>query len=60
MGGAVRRIGNAPPPGGNAPMQAIFAGILAAAVIAALAAFVLDAEVQRSATEYFQTGGVRL
>jgi hypothetical protein len=41
-------------------MQAIFAGILAAAVIAALAAFVLDAEVQRSATEYFQTGGVRL
>jgi hypothetical protein len=41
-------------------MQAIFAGIFAAALIAVVAAFVLDTEVQRTATEYFQTSGVRL
>ncbi len=41
-------------------MKAILTGILAAAVIAAGAAFVLDAGVQRSADERFVTRGVRL
>ncbi len=41
-------------------MKAILTGILAAAVIAALAAFVLDDQVQRSSAQHFQTEGVRL
>ncbi len=38
----------------------ILAGILAAAVIALIAAVILDSEVQRTAAEHFQTTGVRL
>lgn len=41
-------------------MKGILAGILAAVVIAAAAAFVLDTEVQRSADQRFVTEGVRL
>ncbi|WP_256444284.1 hypothetical protein [Siccirubricoccus sp. G192] len=41
-------------------MKAIFAGILAAAVLAVAAAVILDTSVQRSATEHYQTEGVRL
>lgn len=41
-------------------MKSVLAGIIAAAVIAIIAAFVLDAEVQRSAAEAFTTTGARL
>lgn len=41
-------------------MKAILAGILAAILLAGAAALVLDSEVQRSATERYQTEGVRL
>ena len=41
-------------------MKAIIAGILAAAVLALAAAVILDSRVQRSATERYQTEGVRL
>ncbi len=41
-------------------MKAFLAGLLAAAVLAAAAALVLDTEVQRSAADHFQTEGVRL
>jgi len=41
-------------------VKSVLAGILAAAVIAAIAAFVLDAEVQRSVEQQFTTTGVRL
>ena len=41
-------------------MKAILAGILAAIILAGAAALILDSEVQRSATERYQTEGVRL
>lgn len=41
-------------------MKAFLVGLLAAAVLAAAAALVLDTEVQRSAADHFQTEGVRL
>ena len=41
-------------------MKAILAGILAAIIVAGAAALILDSEVQRSATERYQTEGVRL
>ena len=41
-------------------MKAFLVGLLAAAVLAAAAALVLDIEVQRSAADHFQTEGVRL
>ena len=41
-------------------MKAILAGILAALLAAGAAALILDSEVQRTATERFQTEGVRL
>jgi hypothetical protein len=41
-------------------LKAIFAGILAAVVLALAAAVILDTGVQRSATERYQTEGVRL
>ncbi len=41
-------------------MKAVLAGILAAVLIAAAAAYILDAEVQRTAQAAFTTQGVRL
>ena len=41
-------------------MKAIIAGLLLAAGLAAGAALVLDAEVQRSTTDRFRTDAVRL
>ncbi|SDB11591.1 hypothetical protein [Belnapia rosea] len=41
-------------------MKAFLAGVIAAAALAIAAATILDTEVQRSATEHFQTEGVRL
>jgi hypothetical protein len=41
-------------------MKAILAGIILAAGLATGAAFVLDTGVQRSTTDRFQTGAVRL
>ena len=41
-------------------MKAFLIGIAAAAGLAAIAAAVLDTEVQRSAADHFQTEGVRL
>jgi len=41
-------------------MKAIIAGILAAAILATIAAFVLDVEVQQGVEERFATTGVRL
>jgi len=41
-------------------MKSVLTGILAAAVIAAIAAFVLDTEVQRPVDQHFVTSGVRL
>jgi len=41
-------------------VKAIITGILAAVAIALCAAVVLDTEFQKSATERFQTEGVRL
>ena len=41
-------------------MKAILAGILAALVLAGAAALVLDTGVQSSATQRYQTEGVRL
>ncbi len=41
-------------------MKAFLAGVIAAAVLAIAAAVVLDTEFQRSATQHFQTEGVRL
>ena len=41
-------------------MKAILAGILAAIMLAGAAALILDSEVQRSATQRYQTEGVRL
>jgi hypothetical protein len=41
-------------------VKSVLAGIIAAAVLAFVAALVLDAGVQRSAESHFQTQGVRL
>jgi hypothetical protein len=41
-------------------VKAILTGILAAIAIAAIAAFVLDTQVQRTAEQRFVTEGVRL
>ncbi|WP_275668627.1 hypothetical protein [Crenalkalicoccus roseus] len=41
-------------------MKAILTGILAAIAIAAIAALVLDTQVQRTAEQRFVTEGVRL
>ena len=41
-------------------MQAIITGVIAAALLAAAAAFVLDTRVQQDSTDRFQTSGVRL
>jgi hypothetical protein len=41
-------------------MKAIVTGIIAAAVFAAAAAFVLDTRVQQTVDERFSTTGVRL
>lgn len=41
-------------------MKAIITGILAALAIAALAAFILDTEIQRTADQRFVTEAVRL
>ncbi|MDI3308179.1 MAG: hypothetical protein QJR07_13890 [Acetobacteraceae bacterium] len=41
-------------------MKAILAGILAAVVLAAAAAVVLDTEVQRTVQQQYHTEGVRL
>lgn len=41
-------------------MKSVITGIIAAAVFAAAAAFVLDTRVQQTVDEHFQTTGVRL
>lgn len=41
-------------------MKSVLTGIIAAALIAALAGFVLNSEVQRPTSEAFTTSGVRL
>ncbi len=41
-------------------MKSVVAGILAAALLAGAAAFVLNTELQKPAEERFQTEGVRL
>jgi hypothetical protein len=41
-------------------VRAILAGFVLAVGLAVGAAFILDLEVQRSTTDRFQTGGVRL
>ncbi len=41
-------------------MKAIIIGMLAAGILAAAAAFLLDTKVQQTAEEHFQTQGVRL
>ncbi len=41
-------------------MRVVFAGIAAAIILAAAAAFVLDTEVQQTAQDRYHTQGVRL
>lgn len=41
-------------------MKTIITGVLLAAVLALGAAFILDSAVQRSATDRYQSGAVRL
>lgn len=41
-------------------MKSVITGVIAAAILAAAAAFVLDTRVQESVAERFQTSGVRL
>ncbi len=41
-------------------MKAIITGMVAATLLAAVAAFVLDTRVQQDSTDRFQTTGVRL
>ena len=41
-------------------MKAIITGVVAATLLAAAAAFVLDTKLQQESTDRFQTSGVRL